>query len=252
MTGIIGYANLWPDATVTASAEATGFEKENAYDWIGATAWKPGATGTQTLAAVFGSAQDVDYMAIAAHNLGSEGATVTFQYHNGSTWADLFTGITPSDNRPIFRYTASGQSRTQYRIEITNCTADTVIGIAAMGQALPLPSAIEPGAWAPAPYARDTVTDTHESQGGVFLGRSIKRLGITGELKQTLVTPAWIAANWPGFVAHAEKRNFFYGWDYDNAPDEVALVWGPGKIKPPTRYMHNFYQFTIPLRGSFS
>lgn len=255
MTALLNYDNLYLDAgaTVSASNEATGFEKENGYDWIGATFWKPGVVGTQYLRAQFAGNTPVKYFAIAAHNLGSEGCTVTFRYSaNGSTWSNFATAITPSDDTPIMVYDPTGQNTLYYEIQITNCTVDALIGIAAFGAGLALPGPIPPGSWAPPPHAGRYKVQTNVADSGAFLGRSIRRKGITGRIQQDLVSVAWIEANWPALIDHLARKPAFFCWDYENhISDHSALVWTTDEIPRPDRYEPLFYRFNIPINGVY-
>ena len=256
MTGLVAFNNEFDNATtITASAAHADFPKENAYDWIPATQWKPGAAGSQDLEAIMPANTSVDFFGIAAHNLGTEGCTVTFQYssNNGSTWNNFATAITPTDDSPILRYVTTPVNVDYYRILITNCTADAVIGVAAFGAALPLPQAIEPGSWAPAPFARKNTINTNISNKGVFMGRSIEQEGIDGLIVQNLVDPAWIRSNWLSFAQHGEQKPFFYSWNVESYEDEAGLYWGPSGFPRPEYMASNplFMSFNIPLNGAY-
>ncbi len=252
MTAVIGYESAIPAASnITASAETAGFEKENAYDWIEATQWKPGNTGSQWLEFDFAVAGYVNYFGVAAHNLGSEGCTVSFQYEQAG-WQTIWT-YTPYDNSPILRYTNMLFNRTKYRLLIENCTVNTVIGVHSFGIALLLPQAVMPGDWAPAPFARKNESEINESENGIFLSRSTTRRGIRGLIRQTFVDPQWIRVNWEHFADHMEAKPFFYAPDYDNYPDEAGLYWVPGMVPQPTYMDGNpfFMQFELELNGRY-
>lgn len=247
MTSYIGHQNLFESATVTASNEATGFEKENAYDKRTSTWWKPGVIGTQTLRAVFASNKTVDCFGVFGHNLGTEGATIKLQYstNSGGVWNDLFT-VTPTDDKCIFRRTGTSQSADYWGIEITNCTVDTLIGIGAFGQALALPEGMPPGFKSPA-YARNKRFSNFITDGGQFGGRSVIAEGNETTIIQSLVTPSWIDSNWDNLVNRVEVAPFFFSWDYENRPDEAAYCWTKDKngIKYPYYAQPNFKMFEL-------
>ena len=74
---MIGYANLLETASsITVTSEATGFEKENAYNWNTFDYWKGTSTATQDYDIDMGSAQLATYAAIFAHDLHTQGATI--------------------------------------------------------------------------------------------------------------------------------------------------------------------------------
>ena len=79
LKGRIGAANLYraSEATVYASSEATGFEKENAYaEGFTFDFWKPSvASGRSWIRASFSATQKAAYLGIAAHDLQNHGVT---------------------------------------------------------------------------------------------------------------------------------------------------------------------------------
>lgn len=231
-SAIIGYQNLFDSAsTVVASNEVTGFEGENCYDWLAYDWWKPGATGDQTLTATFASSQSPDYFACFAHNLGGEGASIVLQANVASVWTDQFTDVSPTGTEVVFRYFASGDTSTQWRILITDCTVDTVVGVAAFGDSLILPHGIDVG-FTPPNLHRDTRILNSVSVGGVFLGRSLIRNGNMLNLKSDKMEPSWIRSDWEPFMDHAETKPFFFSWNYDSYPGESAYCWTSGGVDP--------------------
>lgn len=76
------------EATVAVSAETTGGEKENAYaEGFTFDFWRPGAAGSQTLAATFSSVQPMNAMGIAAHDLNDNSDSVRAQYSREDVFA---------------------------------------------------------------------------------------------------------------------------------------------------------------------
>lgn len=245
MTSYIGYQNLFESATVTASNAATGFEKENAYDKRTSTWWKPGATGTQTLQAVFGSNQIVDFFGVIGHNLGSEGATIKLQYslNSGVDWND-FISVTPTDDLCIFRREASSQAADYWRIEITNCTVDTLIGVGAFGLALALPRETPTG-FKPALLARNKKITNSKTEGGQFIGRSVYAEGNETTIIQSLVTRAWVDSNWEALINRIEVAPFFFSWDYESYSADAAYCWTTKPVKHPYYDQPNFMTFML-------
>ncbi len=244
MTSYIGHQNLFESATVTASNEATGFEKENAYDKRTSTWWKPGVIGTQTLQAVFGSNQTVDFFGVIGHNLGTEGATIKLQYstNSGGSWSDLFS-VTPTDDKCIFRRTGASQSADYWRVEITNTTVDTLLAVAAFGQALTLPEGMRTG-FKPPVLARKKKITNSKTDGGQFIGRSVISEGNETTVIQSLVTPAWVTSNWESLIDRIEVAPFFFSWDYEDYQADAAYCW-TRKITHPYYELPNFHQFKL-------
>jgi len=245
MDSYIGYSNLLEltAGTVTASSEAAGYAKENAFDWLTHDFWKPSSV-TAYLNLDAGSSVTADYFAVAAHDLGDNAATIGLEYADDSGYSvnltDAFTPVAPSNNKPIFRAFTS-VSRRYWRVKITGAVAS--LGVVSFGDRLELPRGIA------APF--DLITESRESkvlnsktEGGQFVGRSIIRQGASGSLQLQALTEAWIRSNWPNLSAHMESKPFFLQWDNANYPNETALIWLQGE--PPTP------KYTDPLYLSVS
>lgn len=103
----IGYKNLLThaDATVTASSEAVGFEKENAYDGLGYDFWKTSAFGFTTYTAEFyvESKKTANYIAIHGHDLYDHGGSLSVQYWDGTNWITVVPSFIPANNNTIFK-----------------------------------------------------------------------------------------------------------------------------------------------------
>lgn len=235
-TGKIGYHNLLEDtsATITASTEATGYLKENAYDWRVFDWWKATATGDSWIQAAFASAKTADYFAVAGSNLTDVGASIKLQYStdSGSTWSDATTAATGTDNRVIFKsfdvITAS-----YWRVLVNAPTAVASIGVVAFGNRLDLQRGFSPG-FTPAALARMNEYQTSISDNGQFIGRSISRKMYDGKFTLTNITPEWVRNYWEPFVDHIETKPFFISWDTASHNDEAVFAWLSGQYTPPS------------------
>jgi len=243
MPGKIGYHNLYVESgvTVTASTEATGFEKENAFDWFGYDWWKPTATGDSWIRASFGAAKDADYMAIFGHDLSDHGSSIKAQYstNGGTSWSDAFSAVTPTDNNTLF-IDFTSVSAADWRIVVTNPTTIAAIAGVMIGQSLDLPHSMEIG-FAPPSIVPDVDLRTAVSEKGVFLGGSQVSKGITGDFTLTYIDPAWIRSTWKPFIDHAiTPKPFILSWDPDNYSSEAVLAWVTEKPRAPT-YIDSLY-----------
>ena len=157
MTAYIGYKNLFDTASsVAVTSEASGFEKENAYDWLTYDWWKAAAAGVVYITLDMGSAVSADYWALASHDLPDNSGTIKAQYSSDNFAADINdfdTVQTPSDNAPIFRKVTSRSAR-YFRFEINSTGAASLIGQLCIGEVLTLPSGIPIG-FTPPNFNRD-------------------------------------------------------------------------------------------------
>lgn len=92
--GKIAYDNLaqHEDTVVTATSEATGFEKENAVNWNLYDSWKGTDLNENRLIFDLGSEKDIDYFALFGHDIVDFNGSVNFQYSDVGTsgpWVDI-------------------------------------------------------------------------------------------------------------------------------------------------------------------
>jgi len=239
----IGYHNLFESAgvAVTASTEASGYEKENAYDWFGYDWWKPTATGDSWLRASFGSSQLANYMAIWGHNLGTIAGNCKPQYSTdgGSTWNDAASVVAPADDNTLF-FAWDDVTAADWRLLVNGSTLP-IIGGVQIGEAFKLPTNMEDG-FIPPSLVPIITSKTAQSETGAFIGGSSLYEGIEGSFKLSNQDPTWIRDEWLPFLAHFQTpKPFVFAWDYDSHSTEVVLAWKPkGKVSAP-RYNNVLY-----------
>lgn len=220
----IGYKSILTGATPAAAAVClipNTFER-----------WRP-ATGTQSATFTASAAAPVDYVAIAAHNIGTSGATVQIETAAtvGGAWTSRAT-LTPSDNKPIYiEFTEA--SVQQVRITLTG-GSDREVGVVYAGKQLIMSRYIY-GGHSPVNLSSQTEYRNSVSETGQWLGRTIARQGLRTEYSFTLVDDAWYRANFQPFVESAKKTPFFIKWRPDLYPLEAAYVWTTDDIKPSNR-----------------
>lgn len=232
----IGYNNLFEDTTgtVTASTETAGYAKENAYDWRPYDWWKASAIGDSWVQIAFPSTRTVDYFAVAAHDLTTQGASIKLQYStdSGSTWNDATTAASGVSNRVIFK-SFSVITASYWRILVNAPTSVASIGVVAFGDRLDLPRGFPPG-FSPVALARENTYQTSMSDNGQFIGRSVKRKMYKGAFELPQVSPTWVRNYWEPFIDHAETKPFFFSWDTSSHPDEAVLGWLDDSYTPPS------------------
>lgn len=233
----IGYSNLFElsGVTVSASTEATGYEKENAYDGLGYDFWKPTATGDSWIMASFGSTQTANYMAIWGHDFGTNGSSAKPQYstNGGSTWNDAASAQMPTHNNTLF-WSFSDISAAAWRCLITNPSGLSVVAGVQIGQVLELPYNVDVG-FAPPSLAPMVDLKTAKSESGAFIGGRVLKKGIAGSISMSDIDPVWVRDYWVPFITHAQTpKTFIFSWDDQNHSTEVVLAWVTKKISPPS------------------
>jgi len=132
-------------AIVTASTETAGFAAANAANETTYSYWQPTVLpGTWQLGTGTKADEEMtDYVGIAAHTLGSQGATLQWQYKIGAgSWTTRLE-ITPTDDTPILMLdelstNTDASNGILHRINIASQTGSELpkVGVVYMGQAL--------------------------------------------------------------------------------------------------------------------
>ncbi len=231
----IAYSNLLrdPDAVVTVSGEADGYEKELAYDWREYDAWKNDAPGAAWMQCVLPVAQLVNYFAWHGTDLHVNGGNIRLQYSDdaGANWTDVVgTDVDPTHGGPY--YLCFDPILSDYWRVLIDSTPESEISVLSFG----VDFVFERGMWAgltPPELAWDDDITNTTSENGAHLGRTIERRKWSGAMKLEWVTMEWIYGTWAPFIAHARRWPFFYLWDKPGHPLSAAFAWTTGKIEKP-------------------
>lgn len=190
--------------TVTVSTEAAGFEGINAANELTWTYWKPTAVPA-TWQLSFTSAT-VSYCAIASHNIGTVGASVTLQEWDGAGWVGLFATDTPTDNSPIL-WLFDARTTDQLRIRVTNAIA--TIGVVWFGNVLEFPQKCVWSGSLPFNEAVNAVYTDNVSDGGHVLDRFATRKAGSCQMTINNISETWAAANLPALQSHMQALPVF-------------------------------------------
>jgi len=248
----IGYKNLFTTTgvTVTASTEATGYEKENAYDGFGYDWWKPTATGDSYLKVAFAAVQAADYVAVWGHDLSDHSSSYKLQYSDNNTdWSDVFTAISPSDNNTIYKAFTSS-SHKYWRLLVNSATTLPSIAGIQIGEYTEMPHNAEVGFAVPT-IAPTIKAKTSRSESGAFIGGSQLSQGVDGNISFTNIDPAWIRSDLEPFITYAQTPAVFVmSWDTVTYTDEIMLAWTDSTISPPKYSSSLYMSFSIKFNGT--
>lgn len=224
----IGYDNFVKGSTVTATSEVSGFPADAVALSMTYERWQPSAMPA-TLSIDAGSASDADYIGIAAHTLGSTGATVAIEYSTDNmSWTTVET-ISPADDSAIMVLFTSVQAQ-YWRLVISGTTAPQ-IGVVYIGQVLAMQRGIY-GGHSPGKLSRQTTIRPTRSEGGQWLGRSVIRQGYSESYSWDNLTATWYRDNFDPFVEAAIQYPFFVAWQPLRHPSEVLYAWTSDNISP--------------------
>lgn len=232
------YDNIFDQGTVTYSSADSGFAGANALDEATWNAWKPTAV-TAYATVDHGSAIMCNCLGVAAHNIGSSGASIALQHSpNGSSWTTISAAYAPSSDEDILIYFADTSAR-YWRVAISGAIAS--IGVIKLGAALKFPCAALEG-HKPLHHARLVEMLSNKSMGGNFLGNRPVKLGAETSVNIGMVDRDWAETDLAEFETHFNNGGaFFYcGSPSDTPKDmgycrreggpEMSITWVEGDI----------------------
>jgi hypothetical protein len=239
----IGWENLARLAAISASS-TDGAEaylqapiSDQTFEWwqaVNLPAW---------WAATFSTPQVVNYCGIAAHEIGSAGATVQVQYQTGGVWHDVTDAtLTPTDDGAIM-ILFEDITCDAMRIRITGVSGAPRIGIIHFGRILEMTRPVKWMGHTPARFNRDFDKRPNTSDRGQRLGTSLTRLGISGQFNCDNLDETWVRNTFDNFIVNSMRYGYFISWRPDQFPAEVYFGWTDKPIVPTnsrggvTRYM---------------
>lgn len=258
----IGWQNFFHDfsGTLSASGFENGFPVANLANWYTWQRWKGDATGPWWVKVDCGQPRGIDYCAIGGHSLN--GHTITLQGSNDdATWVDivdmtpggsaaqLYNGVyyydgginiaaasTYGPNHIAVRVSLAVYQ--YYRVLMSGGVGVPSIGIVSIGRALEFPLGFYGGF--PRPKWNElTQTTNSVSERGLFLGRSVQRVGLRPyKVTLTHMRHDWIDNYWMPFKEHAELKPFVFVWEHAGIAVDVvnntdcAIAWGQVDASP--------------------
>jgi hypothetical protein len=216
--------------TVAASTSADGFAAANAATARTDSFWRPTALPADwTL--TFGAASVVSYVGIAAHTIGTSGATVRLQRWTGSAYVDIpGTSHTPTDDSPIL-WLLTAAEQTRMRVAITGTTAP-LVGVIYIGAVTEWPRLATYSPSVSFERAVNTSFDLNVTDGGSWAGRSITRKRTSPQMQVDHLPEEWINTEFAEFAAASLSQPFFIADRPGRYPRSVAYAWTDGDLIP--------------------
>ena len=242
----IMYDDIVNAATLTPSTEETGFEAVNIADYLTWDFWKPTALPA-TLEIESLAAADVDYALIAAHNLGTVGASISIDYWDGAAWVEIVSEVSPG-NDSVLAFLFTSVTSNKFRLNVSGGATMPSVGVFMLGTAL----AVERKLYkqhTPITLGRRTLIRPQSSEAGQWLGRSIQRDGVATTITFNNLTSAWVRASLDPFIVAARTRAFGWAWRPADYPAEVAYCQAVGDINPVNSGPRDFMSVSFKVEG---
>jgi hypothetical protein len=226
----IGWHSVVEHGNVSADQETSAEPIVNIANPATYLGWRGTSQAQQSVQITLQGAQDINYFAIAKHNLGSSAATIAFQYStDGTAWTNATTPRVLSTDYVVMHEFDAVFARF-FRLLITPGSAPPAISVMYVGTALVLQRRIYVG-HTPLPYGRKTTVSNGRSESGEFLGRVRRRGFLESSVDMQNLTPIWYRQYMEPFAQSAETRPFFWAWRPASYPSEVGYAWLTDDVK---------------------
>lgn len=207
------------------------------------------ATQDLTLDLGVGNTATADYLTIFNHNLNTAGITVALQASATGAWAgeevDAFTPVAPSADT-VFQQEFTAPTAVRYwRIRLTNVVgAAPNIRIASFG----LLTELDFASVGYDPYQEDIKQNVPMTEGGHVAGvhKKFTERVLSVQINDVDSTLYGKIKTWQDTN---EGRQFFFGWETSNNPNDIWLVRSSGRHNNPLQKNSTFRDVTLNLRG---
>jgi hypothetical protein len=220
----IGWHNLVTQNNVFADEEDT----DHPVSYMGNPAtylyWRGETTSAQVAGFSLSSAQTVNYIALARHNLGTIGAQIQLESStDGGNWDPMTDPqILPNDNSLIREFDDTFASH--FRVSIGAGSAAPEIGVMYSGEMLRLQRRMYVG-HTPLVYGRQSDVSTSFSEEGHFLGRVVRKRMYKSSVSMENITADFYRDEIDPFFHEAVEKPFFIAWRPLSYPSETGYVW---------------------------
>jgi hypothetical protein len=257
-TPLIGWHTLVTASNVSADTENASFPVENLANPSTILKWAAGDDSEQYLTIATALSDDIDYVAIARHNLGTaqvmlsvEGYTELAGSPLAPDWQELISEtILANDDPAIFRFEVGQFLGIRLRFQQTTSPGTPVsIAVLNVGKLLVMERGVDIVEFTPFPFGRTTEVITGRSEAGDFLGRIVTGSTLESSAQFSHLTPYWFRTDMQPFLEASPTTPFFYAWSPDDYPTEVGFAWLTGDAKPQLNPNTGRFGLTLQMAG---
>lgn len=244
---VIGYDNIVNFGGITADSEKTDYPASNLSNVSTGEYWESNSTSAQNIAFT-ATAQTVNYVGIAGHNLVGSTYKLQYKVNPGDSYTDLFTAVVAGDNSAImhmFESVVAGY----FNLVITPASGVyPKISAVFIGEYLQLQRRIYVG-HTPIVDGYKTKYRTGKSDSGQYLGRVILSEELGSSVSQENISPSFFRSNIRPFREHAKTKPFFFAWRPATYPAEVGYCWMSGDMDISNSLSNGMMRFSFSIGG---
>jgi len=222
------YDNVFDNGVISVTSTSSGYDGNNIKDWRGYTYWKAGASGTNYLTVVCGSARKADCLGIFGHNLYTANATISIQESTdgGTSWVSKKAGFTPTNDKAILT-TFSSYTAARWRVKIeTASTYMPYTAIVCVGKSLQFNRSLSLSMGNVSPHTIGIVADTKRSKTGNLLGNTIRYKPISINAVMPYDLYSFVSSTfWSFWRDHgSELKPFFWALNSTAFTEDIFLM----------------------------
>jgi len=254
---IIGYENRVTVDNIETTSEDPNFPATNLANVATHELWKgisgSPAAGDEYITITTATSEEIDYVGIANHNLGSGLFPVSVEVQAGEfdSFVEVISDRFLVDDKPvIFRFTPQAATAVRVKIQASQAAVPVVpeAAVVYVGKLLVLQRRIYVG-HTPIPYGRNTQVINGKSESGNFLGRIIVGETRSTGISMSNMTPAWYRTYMDPFVVSAQSKPFFFNWRPLDYPEESGFCWVTDEPRPSNQRPNGMMQIAFQMNG---
>lgn len=248
---LIGWQNVVTFGKLSATSSASGYPVTNLASDSTIERWK-GGSAAELLVTVSDLNDQIDYVGIARHNLGTAGIQVsveTLTAEPGAVWTEVFAPVVLGDNAPaVLRFSAA--TIIGLRLRLAAGTAAPDIAVLRVGKLLKMQRGLQAD-FVPLHRAVTREKLNGRSEAGDYFGAIVTNAAAGSTAQFKMLGASWYDSNAAAFVLAANKGGpFFFVWDPDAHPGEVAYCWLSEDATPRFPMLNkNYYDLSLSIGG---
>lgn len=244
-TPLIGWRSIVTVLDIAADTEHVSYPITNVANPSTVLKWVAGDATEQYITITVPNNDELDYVGIARHNLGTMGIAVSIEGYtefvgspSSPDWFELTSPQVVADNKPLlFRF--EPQSLVGLRIRLQAGSGPAFIAVLYAGKLLVMERGVDVGTdFTPLPFGRQRTVVTGRSEAGDFLGRIVTGSLVQSQVQFSFLRPAWYRSDLDPFIEVSDITPFFFAWAPEDYPGEVGyacLTDDPTpQLNPPT------------------
>lgn len=247
---IVLWNNIVTIDNIEADTEDADFPAINLANPATHLKWQAATAVEQYIKITTNSADDLDALAIAKHNLATAGIAASVGYFDTASpplWTELAGPSLPGDNGPLlFRFTPQPLEAIWLKLAAGSAVAQ--IAVLSAGKLLVLPRKLYQGI-TPIVHGRRVVVANGRSEAGDYLGRIVTQEFRESKVPLSLIEPAYYRAHIDAFVAASRDTPFFFGWRPQSYPAEIGYCAMTNEPMPVNESPHGLVALTLEMTG---